>query len=112
MKARMDFRLEEKTKRLIETAAELKDMTVSGYVNHLIEQCQEKIIDDIAYGFTAKQLIRNVLGEDEEKEMAAIVRDHLVQKLLTDWPDNLNIWGKMVTDWKLLFTDYIKNKKG
>lgn len=111
MKTRMDFRLDEKTKRLIDLAAEMKDMTASGYINHLVEQSREKIINDIAYGFTSKQIIRNVLGEEEEKEMASIVRNHLVHEIINQDPENLNIWGKLVSDWKVIFTDYIKEKK-
>ena len=110
MKTRMDFRLEENTKRLIEMAAAMQDMTVSGYINFLVNQCLEKIIDDIAFGFTAKSIVKSVLGEEEEKEMSAIVRLHLVNKIIEQDSENLNIYSELIHEWKQIFSDYMKSK--
>jgi uncharacterized protein (DUF1778 family) len=110
MKDKIDFRLENKTKQLLELAAQLNDMTLSGYINHLVEQSREKIIDDIAFGLASEKLIGILFDEEDRKELTAIAKRRITLDFAEENFGNEDFYFKIQSDFKKVFTDYIKSK--
>jgi uncharacterized protein (DUF1778 family) len=111
MKDKIDFRLEKKTKQLVEIAAHLNDMTTSGYMNYLVEKSIEKIIDDISYGLTSEELLSRILDDTERNELSAIVKQNIALNFAKENFENEDLYFKIQSDYKKVFTDYIKNKE-
>jgi predicted transcriptional regulator len=117
----MDFRLEEETKKLVEIAAKLTDMTVSGYMNHLVNKCKDKILDDIGEGLAEITMVNSLvdlgaLGIKDVNEIAAMVRSKFVLSVLESennefresFFNNKEEWRKVVKSWA---AEYYKENK-
>jgi len=123
MKTRMDFRLEDETKKLVEMAAGFNSMTVSGYMNYLVNQCKDKILDHIGNGFAEIAMLQSLvdigaLEQQDVTEINTLVRKEFVLSLLKE-SENKEIYKDFYFKEKDMIqkhvkdfvAEYIKNKK-
>ena len=117
MKAKMDFRIDGRFKGLIQLAAELKDITPSAYVCHLIQQSEDKIVDDIAVQLTSKTVMRELFGADEEADMDVHTRLDIFIKAIGNGElsladeDKEKIFAK-IDHWRKRITEVFQKEQG
>jgi len=123
MKTRIDFRLDEEAKRLVEIAANLNGMTVSGYMNHLVNMSKEKILNDIGDRWaelaTLDALVDlGVLDKMDVTNLNLLIRMKMTEFVLSE-SENKEVYLDFFIKEKNMFqkhvkeivAEYIKNKK-